>query len=430
MTLHDHNPDTHLLPPEVAQAAGGWRPDYQADDDDDGTTTEMVARWLAGVLATPDVVGYLEAAGWGADDIADLLAKETKPAAIEASATERANLPGGRLRQRLITGADILNIPDPPWLVDGVIPSHNVTTLVGPPGCGKTFLALDLAMATLTGRDWGGRKTTTDPARSVLWLAGEGATEVGKRARAWCAHHGVDVGSVIGRLHLLHGGLALHHRDEADDLIAMVADLDPQLIVIDTLARHSVGGDENSAKDMGLLFDALERLARLEAAVVVVHHTGKDASRGARGNSSINGAVRSEITTTKAADQMYVRHTKANNGAEVDGWYVTLTPAGEGPKGGHLSMVAVTTSGPTKAKPADVGLLVSLVAELDLGDGVTHTSLKDAAMAADGLAWTDATLRSRLKAAIGDGQITKGEGHRGRYRVADLEADYEAPSLL
>jgi hypothetical protein len=70
------------------------------------------------------------------------------------------------------------------------------------------------------------------------------------------------------------------------------------------------------------------------------------------------------------------------------------------------------------------------VAELDLGDGVTHTSLKDAAMAADGLAWTDATLRSRLKAAIGDGQITKGEGHRGRYRVADLEADYEAPSLL
>ena len=47
--------------------------------------------------------------------------------------------------------------------------------IFGPPGCGKAFLALDLAMATLTGRDWGGRKTTTDPARSVLWLAGEGS---------------------------------------------------------------------------------------------------------------------------------------------------------------------------------------------------------------------------------------------------------------
>ena len=68
------------------------------------------------------------------------------------------------------------------------------------------------------------------------------------------------------------------------------------MIVFDTLARSRSGGDENTGVDMGLVIKRLEHI-RVEtgAHVMLVHHTGKDLDRGARGHSSLRGAVDNEL---------------------------------------------------------------------------------------------------------------------------------------
>jgi hypothetical protein len=73
-----------------------------------------------------------------------------------------------------------------------------------------------------------------------------------------------------------------------------VAKLDPppRLIIIDTLARCFVGGDENSAKDMGEFVHGVDRIRRLPSkpAVLVVHHSGHVKGRE-RGSTALRGAV-------------------------------------------------------------------------------------------------------------------------------------------
>src|SRR5205085_7024209 len=73
-----------------------------------------------------------------------------------------------------------------------------------------------------------------------------------------------------------------------------------ELIIIDTLSRVLAGGNENAPDDMGSFVRNVDRLrADTGAAVLVVHHTGKDTSRGARGHSLLHAATDTEIETSK-----------------------------------------------------------------------------------------------------------------------------------
>ena len=64
-----------------------------------------------------------------------------------------------------------------------------------------------------------------------------------------------------------------------------------RLLVVDTLARAMPGADENSAQETGAVIAAADYLKEeLRCTVALVHHEGKDGSRGARGTSALRGA--------------------------------------------------------------------------------------------------------------------------------------------
>lgn len=414
----ERNPDADALPDNVARLAEahrvGWTPNVDtptAEDlaelvDLDDDTRSATDAWLEDV-ATNGKHGRRTTRTPTHDDT---------PAPDDTPA-----LPGGKLRQRLIQGADILNVPQPPWLVDSVLPGATVTTLLGNPGSGKTFLALDLALSVLAGRRWQGWTTNTDDDRRVLWLAGEGVTELGRRARAWCAHHDHDPDTLLARLDVVEGGDNLADSTTAADLLALTADRDYQLVVVDTLARYTVGVEESSNKELGVVVEHLSRLAALDAAVLVVHHAGKANARGGRGAEALQGAVRSELTVTKTPGGVQVQHTKANNGAEVPAWWADLVPAGTDPDtGSALSLVPVVRGGPPPANPGDLDLLVQLLGQLDEGDGVTHGDWRTAAVDAGMTSNRYRTCRAEL---VDTGRVTKGAGKNGRYRVADNPDD-------
>ena len=68
------------------------------------------------------------------------------------------------------------------------------------------------------------------------------------------------------------------------------------IIVIDTLAQASKGADENSSVDMGLIIGSAQKLQKITGGLVLlIHHVGKDASRGQRGHSSLEGAIDAAI---------------------------------------------------------------------------------------------------------------------------------------
>src|SRR5690606_7842012 len=99
------------------------------------------------------------------------------------------------------------------------------------------------------------------------------------------------------------------------------------VVVIDTLAAAMPGGDENSGQDLGKVVDHCKFLHRQTGALVVlVHHSGKDQSRGARGWSGLRAAADAEIEVTRNGDYRVAAVTKMKDGADGATFAFKLKP--------------------------------------------------------------------------------------------------------
>src|SRR6516164_3024332 len=67
-------------------------------------------------------------------------------------------------------------------LVDELLFTTGVTTLVAPSGQGKTTLALSIALTVATGGVWDGKVIKQRP---VVWVAGEGQDDLRPIYEAW-----------------------------------------------------------------------------------------------------------------------------------------------------------------------------------------------------------------------------------------------------
>ena len=190
------------------------------------------------------------------------------------------------------------------WIIKDVLPVRAFSILVGPPGSYKSFVALDIAEAIATGRTWMGNQVSSPGA--VLYIAGEGFGGLGARIKATKINHNTKDGAEI---YVIRHQLNL--RSSADDfniLMESIDDLiqrtgiDLRLIQIDTLARAFGGGNENDSQDMGAFIHNCGRMQRkLDCALMAMHHSGKDILRGARGHSSLLGAVDTQLELQKIA---------------------------------------------------------------------------------------------------------------------------------
>jgi hypothetical protein len=182
------------------------------------------------------------------------------------------------------------------YLVKSLLDVAAMAVVYGPSNSGKTFWTIDLAYHIAIGAPWRGRRVLQ---ASVLYLAAEGGRGVINRVAALKQAHGVlDVPLAVKRagLDLLHDQADLQHIvDLSAEVKARLPDA-PHMIVIDTLSRVMAGGDENSAADMTALIRNIDAIrATTGATALLVHHTGKDAARGARGHSSLRAATDTEI---------------------------------------------------------------------------------------------------------------------------------------
>lgn len=168
-------------------------------------------------------------------------------------------------------------------LIDGVLDAGAMALLVGQPGTGKTFIALDMALSVATGRPWCGHSTTQG---RVMYLVGEGGGKAfGIRMEAWRRQHGVTKGSVTREWFYAHDGAVPFMSDEWHALVDLAVEYQPSLIVVDTLSRHAAGMDENSNTDAAAAIAMVAALQeRTDTAVMVLHHPNKMTVSATRGN--------------------------------------------------------------------------------------------------------------------------------------------------
>jgi hypothetical protein len=193
------------------------------------------------------------------------------------------------------------SIKDEPveWLVDSIIPKRSFVALYAPPASYKSFISLDLAEAIATGRDWMGYRIPKKGA--VLYICGEGHGGMGARVKACKIQNKSPDGA---NLYIIRAQLNLRSSPEdfaelLDAINDLIAEIDEplEIIILDTLMRMSGGNfNENSSEDMGAFITQAGKLQEIfECALMVIHHSGKDVTKGLRGHSSLLGAVDTEL---------------------------------------------------------------------------------------------------------------------------------------
>jgi hypothetical protein len=218
---------------------------------------------------------------------------------------------------RAVSLADFIQRRRRDYLIKTVLPRRGLALTYGEATSGKTFFVLDLALAVAEGIPWRGHRVTQ---AGVLWICSEGLDGFGDRLRAYLTHYALEGEAIPFEVidtpvDLLDGTkhveLLIDATKDTSERVGTVG-----LIVVDTLNRVLVGGDENRPEDMSAFVANVSCLSEATGTLVnVIHHAGKDLTRGARGHSSLRGGVDTEIAIAGADDgERVATITKARDG--------------------------------------------------------------------------------------------------------------------
>jgi hypothetical protein len=278
---------------------------------------------LPGLPEKGDVSDWLEAGGTVSD--LQMLVENVRPVTATDIRLDLKTIipPDTPPRFRLVGADDIIDSPSPSWLTEDFFTLAAFVLLYGEPGSGKSFIALDLALSIQAGITWQAGRRTTKPG-TVVYIAAEGVGGLGNRIRAWKIGHSVDS---FRNIWFLPTAPQLLDKDEIEGLIDTLCRLPelPVLVIIDTLARTTVGGDENSARDMGEFVAAIDRIrAAFGCTVLVVHHATKE-GKFERGSSALRGAADVVIKTSKKGKtEVVITCEKGKDFPEFDPFTVVL----------------------------------------------------------------------------------------------------------
>lgn len=297
---------------------------------------------------------------------------------------------------RIYSTAELIAMPPPEWLIDGVLPQGGLVTLYGPPGCGKSFIAIDMALSVANGCDWHGHTVRQG---YPLYISAEAGTGIGKRVLAWLSSHEVKPSSAeVGWL-----TESLYIQPESSDMTVLFERIEkelpryPKLIVVDTLAR-CLDGDENLQEDMSRFVAGVDRLrTEFSATVIVVHHARKHAIDQERGSSALRGAADTMLVVErkKAGGPITLTCNKQRDAEEFNNMSFTLVPVAK-------TNSAVITDDKKVYKERNPTLL-KIIKQYG---PIRFSALRDRAMAN----MSPATVKNGLGSLLESGEIAKENG--------------------
>lgn len=196
------------------------------------------------------------------------------------------------------------------YLVKRWLDRTGTSVIYGESNIGKSFFVLEMAYCIAAGIPWYQYRTQQG---AVAYLALEGGLGMNNRLFAIQQKYQCENVPLAVRRAPLD---LLNSEEDLQILGAMIQEIQAQygplaLIVVDTLSRALAGGDENSSTDLGRMVKISDAIVEQTGAhVCLIHHSGKDASRGARGHSLLRAAVSTEIELTRTEGISFATATK------------------------------------------------------------------------------------------------------------------------
>lgn len=350
--------------------------------------------------------------------------------AAEEAETSKKMTKRQQMEAKFLTSAGLASIAPPQWAVRDVLERDSLNWIFGPPGGGKSFTALDIAAHFSLGMDWRGHKVTK-PGR-VVYLVAEGVSGFVLRVRAWEKRYGRTLEDVLfypEPIQVLQsmGREGLSSSEDFDVFCSIMAEtVKPDMIILDTQARVSVGMDENSNTDAGVFVESMESLRRLTGAcIILVHHTPKDGTKTLRGASALDGAATTEICVYKNKGVVHVENVKQKNGEAFEpkeGVFASIDVS-EFAQDEHSPGTSAVVVDPKEARQEDGVLALADISELtpaveNILDLVEATVLSETEPYVKGISAN--ALRPMIKQGekgVGPGTLTQALeylAHRGR----------------
>ena len=195
-----------------------------------------------------------------------------------------------------------LEVKKPRYLVQNFLEWNTFALIFGDPGCGKSFVGIDIVCCVGTGTPYHGMEVEQG---ACCYIAGEGQGGIARRFMAWAIRNGID--HTEHPIYVSLAPAALCDEEQARFVVEAIKALPekPVLVVIDTLARNFGPGDENSTQDMSMFIQAADRIRALYGStVLIIHHTGHSDKSRARGAMALKGALDAEYRMDKDMDEI------------------------------------------------------------------------------------------------------------------------------
>ena len=304
------------------------------------------------------------------------------------------------------------------WLVDGLWARQAVGIVGGEPKCGKSFLALELAVAVAAGVPCL-RRFATAQSGPVLMFAAEDAGHIVRTRLAGIARAAGAAFDTLDIAVIDVPTLRLDHRLDRQRLVETVERIGPRLLVLDPLVRlHGV--DENAVADIAPILGFLRELQRrFAAAVVLVHHARKSGAtrpgQALRGSSELHAWGDSNLYLRRRDGQivMTVEHRAAPGLNDVE---IELADDSEGPAL-RLRRPLPGEAAPQPSTPEQ--RIVQALAEA--ATPLSQRQIRERA------ATRPATVAEAVHRLIGEGRVERAP--KGGYRIACAGAeDATAPA--
>lgn len=216
-------------------------------------------------------------------------------------------------RFQVIPAAEFAQSRPLDWIVKGLLPKAEVGVLYGDSGSGKTFFALDLSGAVARGLNWRDLRTKQG---KCAYVCAEGAGGMRGRLKAYARHSGIELEDLpIG---IIPDAPNLTQVQDVKDLIRAIKTFgEVSVVVVDTFAQVMAGANENSGEDVGKALSHCRQIHKHTGALVLlVHHSGKNSDKGARGWSGLRAAADVEIEVQRHDDTRLAKVTKMKDGAD------------------------------------------------------------------------------------------------------------------
>ena len=262
-------------------------------------------------------------------------------------------------------------IPSLQEIFDPILQYPAILLLLGARGSFKSLFAMSMAISASSGEDlfdW-----RCDRKCRVLFLDFEMQFSVGKQ-RFKMLQKSLGLKPQTGMLDTWYAADSqpkpipnLCDRDQTNALIEQCSEYD--LLFLDNVAAAARGADLNKAEEIEPIRDLVTQLQHRGTSTVVVHHLGKDPSRGARGSSALED-VPDTILKLKS----------------------TESPAG-------TSLITVTQTKSRHHSPSEFGPIKIAVDSSHTGLSIKHETIRES---------KSSLLASEYLRLLKAGKITKG----------------------